>query len=116
MELDKRIKSLSDILTCFDIEKGKGIFRRKRIFCRRPILFYGFTTGMPPYGTLANVFDDPDDTFQRKEDSIYYPYFVPECLLKIKEKQYRPYTFYGIYRQIYSRTADQIQAKGRGRI
>ena len=92
MELDKRIKSLSDILTCFDIERAKEFLGEKGYFAGD---LYCFTDlrRVCPYGTLANVFDDPDDTFQRKEDSIYYPYFVPECLLKIKEKQYRPYTF-----------------------
>ena len=31
--------------------------------------------------------------FKMKEDNIYYSCFVPECSLKPKEKQYRPYTF-----------------------
>ncbi len=93
MELDKRIRALSDILTCFDIEKAKGFLGEKGYFAGDLYCFTDLRRVCPPYGTLANVFDDPDDTFQRKEDSIYYPYFVPECLLKIKEKQYRPYTF-----------------------
>ena len=93
MELDKRIKSLSDILTCFDVERAKEFLGEKGYFAGDLYCFTDLRRVCPPYGTLANVFDDPDDTFQRKEDSIYYPYFVPECLLKAKEKQYRPYTF-----------------------
>ena len=93
MELDKRIKSLSDILTCFDVERAKEFLGEKGYFAGDLYCFADLRRVCPPYGTLANVFDDPDDTFQRKEDSIYYPYFVPECLLKPKEKQYRPYTF-----------------------
>ena len=93
MELDKRIKSLSDILTCFDVERAKEFLGEKGYFAGDLYCFADLRRVCPPYGTLANVFDDPDDTFQRKEDSIYYPYFVPECLLKSKEKQYRPYTF-----------------------
>ena len=93
MELDKRIKSLSDVLTCFDIEKAKEFLGEKGYFAGDLYCFADLRRVCPPYGTLADVFDDQDDTFQRKEDGIYYPYFVPECLLKSKEKQYRPYTF-----------------------
>ena len=91
MELDKRIKSLSDILTCFDIERAKEFLGEKGHFAGDLYCFTDLPTC--PYGTLADVFDDQDDTFRRKEDGIYYPYFVPECSLKPKEKQYRPYTF-----------------------
>ena len=93
MELDKRIRALSDILTCFDVERAKEFLGEKGYFAGDLYCFTDLRRVCPPYGTLANVFDNPDDTFQRKEDSIYYPYFVPECLLKPKEKQYRPYTF-----------------------
>ena len=93
MELDKRIKSLSDILTCFDVERAKEFLGEKGYFAGDLYCFTDLRRVCPPYGTLADVFDDPDDTFRRKEDSIYYPYFVPECSLKPKEKQYRPYTF-----------------------
>lgn len=92
MELDKRIKALSDILTCFDVERAKEFLGEKGYFAGDLYCFMNLQRSCL-YGTLANVFDDPDDVFQRKEDRIYYPYFVPECLLKIKEKQYRPYTF-----------------------
>ena len=91
MELDKRIKALSDILTCFDIERAKEFLGEKGYFVGD---LYCFTDlGSCTYGTLTDACDDPDDTFQRKEDSIYYPYFIPECSLKLKEKRYRPYTF-----------------------
>lgn len=93
MELDNRIKSLSDILTCSDVERAKEFLGEKGYFAGDLYCFTDLRRVCPPYGTLANVFDDPDDTFQRKEDSIYYPYFVPECSLKPKEKHYRPYTF-----------------------
>ena len=91
MELDKRIRALSDILTCFDVERAKEFLGEKGYFAGD--LYYFTDLGSCTYGTLADVFDDQDDTFRRKEDGIYYPYFVPECSLKPKEKQYRPYTF-----------------------
>ena len=91
MELDKRIKSLSDILTCFDVERAREFLGEKGYFGD----LYCFTDLQRecPYGTLADVFGDSDDVFQRREDNIYYSCFVPECSLKPKEKQYRPYTF-----------------------
>ena len=91
MKLDSRIKSLSDVLTGFDIEKAKEFLGEKGYFGD----LYCFTDLQRecPYGTLADVFGDSDDVFRRREDNIYYSCFVPECLLKIKEKQCRPYTF-----------------------
>ena len=71
MKLDSRIKSLSDILTCFDIERAKEFLGEKGYFASDLYCFTDLRRVCPPYGTLANVFDDPDDTFQRKEDSIY---------------------------------------------
>ena len=92
MELDKRIKSLPDVLTGFDIEKAKGFLGEKGYFAGDLYCFTDLVRSCP-YGTLANILDDMDDTFQMKEDSIYYPYFIPEFSLKPKEKRYRPYTF-----------------------
>ena len=91
MELDKRIKALSDILTCFDVERAKEFLGEKGYFAGDLYCFADLRR-VCPYGTLADIYGS-GDAFRRKEDSIYYPYFVPECLLKIKEKQYRPYTF-----------------------
>mgnify|MGYP007119891022 CR=1 FL=1 len=84
MELDKRIKSLSDILTCFDVEKAKQFIGQNGYFGD----LYCFTDLQRecPYGTLADVFGDSDDVFRRREDNIYYSCFVPECSLKPKEK------------------------------
>ena len=91
MELDKRIKSLSDILTCFDVERAKEFLGEKGYFAGDLYCFTDLQRACP-YGTLADVFDDPDDVFRRREDSINYSYFVPECSLKPKEKQYRAFT------------------------
>lgn len=92
MELDSRIKSLPDVLTCFDIEKAKKFLGEKGYFAGDLYCFTDLVRSCP-YGTLANILDDPDDTFQMKENSIYYPYFIPEFSLKPKEKRYRQYTF-----------------------
>lgn len=91
MKLDSRIKSLPDVLTGFDIEKAKEFLGEKGYFAGDLYCFTDLRSC--PYGTLANILDDMDDTFQMKEDSIYYPYFIPEFSLKLKEKRYRPYTF-----------------------
>ena len=91
MELDPRIKSLSDILTCFDVERAKEFLGEKGYFAGDLYCF----TDLPSctYGTLTGVCDDQAGTFHMREDNAYHQHFIPECSLKSKEKQYRPYTF-----------------------
>lgn len=90
MELDKRIKSLSDILTCFDVERAKQFMGQKGYFAIALHWFGSVETC--PYGTLEAVFDTEDHTFRKGHDRGY-PYFIPESSLKPIEKKYRPYTF-----------------------
>lgn len=98
MKLDPRIKSVSDILTPFDVEKAERFERKKGFFANS---IDCFRAGGPycKYGTLLDVFDTPDqaDPFQRKEDGNLYSFFIPESSLKpeekkLKEKKLRPYT------------------------
>ena len=93
MKLDPRIKQLSDILTCFDIERAKRLIRKKGFFANS---IDCFRAGEPHcvYGTLLNVFDTPDqaDPFQKREDGDLYSFFLPESSLKSEEKKIRPYT------------------------
>ena len=91
MELDKRIKSLSDILTCFDVERAKEFLGEKGYFAGD---LYCFTDLQScTYGTLTDACDDQAGPFHMREDNAYHQHFIPECSLKSKEKQYRPYTF-----------------------
>ena len=91
MELDKRIKALSDVLTCFDIEKAKEFLGEKGYFAGD---LYCFTDLQScTYGTLTDACDDQAGPFHMREDNAYHQLFIPECSLKSKEKQYRPYTF-----------------------
>ena len=88
MELDKRIKSLSDILTCFDIERAGQFIGQKGYFADNNACFQNLTHRC--YGTLTKI-DDNDYPFM--VDNIeYWRFFIPECSLKPKEKNYRPYT------------------------
>lgn len=97
MKLDPRIKSLSDILTCFDTERAKAFIGENGFFANK-INF--FTPGEPycRYGTLTNVFDDDDQVNPYlKGHSAQYPFFLPESSLKLEEnkpieKKYRSYT------------------------
>ena len=91
MELDKRIKSLSDILTCFDVERAKEFLGEKGYFAGDLYCFTDLQSCY--YGTLTDACDDQAGPFHMREDNAYHQHFIPECLLKIKEKQYRPYTF-----------------------
>lgn len=91
MKLDPRIKSLPDILTCFDIEKAKQYIGEKGYFAGDLCCFKDVQ--LCAYGTLADVFNDTDDTFKKREGEFVYPFFIPEYFVKPNEKQYRPYTF-----------------------
>ena len=88
MKLDPRIKALSDILTCFDIERAEQFIGQKGYF----------TDDLPDcdslengeYGTLTEVLDN--EVPFKVDNRCHWKYFIPECSLKPKEKQYRPYT------------------------
>lgn len=89
MELDPRIKSLSDVLTIFDIDRAKEFIGQKGYFA---IALHWFgNIGTCPCGTLGDVFNAEERTFRRNGDRDY-PYFIPESSLKPIEKKYRPYT------------------------
>lgn len=88
MKLDNRIKSLSDILTCFDIEKAKQFIGQMGYFAGDLYCFSDIEQ-LCPYDKLVNVFDQ-DDAFYRGD--ITFPFFTPECFLKPEEKKYRPLT------------------------
>lgn len=91
MELDKRIKSLSDILTCFDIEKAKQFIGQNGYFAGD---LYCFTDLQScTYGTLTDACDDQAGPFHMREDNAYHQHFIPERSLKRAEGKYRPYTF-----------------------
>lgn len=91
MKLDSRIKSLSDILTCFDVERAKEFLGEKGYFAGD--LYYFTDLGSCTYGTLTDACDDQAGPFHMREDNAYHQHFIPECSLKSKEKQHRPYTF-----------------------
>ena len=76
MKLDARIKSLSDILTCFDIEETKQYIGQKGYFALN-IGYYKCLADIK-YGTLTGVGSSWD-------------FFLPECLLENK-KYSRPFS------------------------
>lgn len=96
MKLDPGIKSVSDILTPFDVEKAKEFIGQKGFFAND---IYCFRAGEPycAYGTLTRVFDDQDVPYTEGHATGYL-FFIPEsslkpgCSLKPEEKKYRPYT------------------------
>ena len=88
MKLDPRIKSLSDILTCFDIEEAKQYIGQKGYFALN-IGYYKCLADIK-YGTLTWVGDD--DTFAPfKESDCSWDLFIPESLLENK-KYSRPFS------------------------
>lgn len=88
MKLDPRIKSLSDILTCFDIERAEQFIGQKGYFADGLSCYHNLANRT--YDTLTHI-KDGDYPFKEGNDS-HWRYFIPECSLKPKEKQYRPYT------------------------
>lgn len=90
MELDKRIKALSDILTCFDIEKAKQFIGQNGYFANT--ISYFSDIKFCKYGTLKSVLGDRQESFYMSETDEGFSFFIPECFVEPKEKQYRPYT------------------------
>ena len=90
MELDKRFKVLP--FCCFGTEKRvvtnhigeKGYFANEiSSFCDINIC---------KYGTLATVLGDQQESFYMSETEESFSFFIPECFVKPKEKQYRALT------------------------
>ena len=89
MNLDKRIKSKSDILSCFDIEEAKKFVGQKGYFANDLYCFSVVETCY--YDTLTEV-KDGDSPF-KDDDCCYWNLFIPESFLKSKpkEKKFRPF-------------------------
>ena len=88
MKLDPRIKALSDILTCFDIERAEQFIGQKGYFADDLSDYDSLENG--EYGTLTEVLDN--EVPFKVDNRCHWKYFILECSLKPKEKQYRPYT------------------------
>lgn len=94
MKLDSRINQLSDILTCFDIERAKEFIGQKGFFANS--IDY-FREGAPfcAYGTLKRIFghEDQTDPFLNGVDDKLYSFFIPESSLKSAKKKYIPFRY-----------------------
>lgn len=95
MNLDSRIKSKLDILSCFDIEKAKEFVGQKGYFANDLYCFSDLETCY--YDTLDEV-KDGDIPF-KDDDCCSWCLFIPESFLnprvffkpKPKEKKFRPF-------------------------
>lgn len=88
MKLDPRIKALSDILTCFDLERAIQFIGQKGYFA--DVISNYQNLANKTYGTLTHI---KDSNYPFKEGNhSKWRYFIPECFVKPKEKQYRPFT------------------------
>lgn len=81
LELDKRIKSLSDIFNFSDVEKAKQFIGQKGYFTN--CIYFLKDIQLCEYGTLIYVYSTAFsyNVFRRKEDGAYYEYFIPESKL-----------------------------------
>ena len=94
MKLDKRIKKLSDIITCYDEDRprAKNYEGQMGYFSDDLMEFNDLESCV--YGELK-LSDDVNYPFNCNEDTIDHAFFIPESSLKPKpknEKVYRPYT------------------------
>ena len=90
MKLDPRIKSLSDILTIFDIDRAKQFIGQKGYFADSLYCFDDL--GSCYRDTLTDACDGQAGPFRRMETDNYQQFFIPESSLKPEEKKLRPYT------------------------
>lgn len=92
MELDKRFKVLP--FCCFDTDKKviTNHIGKKGYFANT--ISYFSDINLCKYGTLGCILDEskPEEPFYMEENKLSYGYFIPECFVKPKEKNYRPYT------------------------
>lgn len=87
MKLDKRFKVLP--FCCFGAEKCEKYIGQKGYFAKR--ISYFSDINSCKYGTLEKI-DSDQEPFYLNETEQYFSFFIPECFVKPKEKQYRPYT------------------------
>lgn len=90
MKLDPRIESLSDILTCFDIEQAKQFIGEKGYFAIDLDCYC--CLDKKNYGTLTEVEDSASPFKAGNDCCLCRRYFLPESRL-IETKKFRPYTF-----------------------
>lgn len=90
MNLDKRIKSLSDVLTCFDTEQAKQFKGEKGYFADALGEFKNLKGCK--YGELIECEHDSYYPYWCRCRSPGYAFYIPESILKLEEKEFRPYT------------------------
>lgn len=92
MKLDERFKILP--FCCFDADKrvATNHIGKKGYFANT--ISYFSDINLCKYGTLGCILDEskPEEPFYMEENKLSYGYFIPECFVKPKEKNYRPYT------------------------
>lgn len=90
MELDKRFKVLP--YCCFDTD-NKVITNHigKKGYFANTISYFS-DIKFCKYGTLKSVLGDRQESFYMSETDETFSFFIPECFVKPKEKQYRPFT------------------------
>lgn len=92
MKLDERFKILP--FCCFGTDKRvvTNHIGKKGYFANT--ISYFSDIKFCKYGTLGCILDEskPEEPFYMEENKLSYGYFIPECFVKPKEKNYRPYT------------------------
>lgn len=87
MNLDIRIKSISDIFTCINMEEAKQFIGKRGYFADCMISFEDLSQR-----ELYNLDRIDDDDVPFVSGNVHWRYFLPVDSLKPEEKKYRPYT------------------------
>lgn len=88
MKLDERFKVLP--FCCFGAEKCVKYIGHKGYFSNNIDFFKNIDLCI--YRTLEAVHGDQAESFEMRDNRKFYRYFIPECFVKPKEKQFRPCT------------------------
>lgn len=88
MKLDERFKVLP--FCCFGAEKCVKYISHKGYFSNNIDFFKNIDLCI--YGTLEAVHGDQAESFEMRDNRKFYRYFIPECFVKPKEKQFKPCT------------------------
>lgn len=93
MKLDKRIKTLKDIITCFDEDRTRAEkYIGQNGYFTDDIMEFGDLESCT-YGELESYIIGEDYPFNcGNGDAISHALFIPESVLKPKKKKCRPFT------------------------
>ena len=104
MELDRRFELLP--FCCFNAERCEKYINNQKGYFANDIDFFK-SIDLCEYGTLEKVYCDEAKSFQMREKTTSFRFFLPEYFVKKTKRKTVPAIYFnGIYRQIHRRPAN----------